>query len=148
MLAVPSAMAPSRRRNKFGDLVDHLVGVDALRDRFVTQDQPVAQAVMHHGAHMEGRDELLAVEPRAYARTTIQRQAAARAGADLDPCSERVAVAIWEPRGVDDVDDIFLRQIRDEDAIDLAARVEDGLLRHRRRFRSMVLWPLRILLAV
>ena len=78
------------------------------------------QAVVHHGAHVVRRDELLAVEPGSHAGAAIEREAAARAGTDLDPFAERVAVPAGEARGEDDVDDIFLRQIRDEDAVDLA----------------------------
>src|ERR1044072_8855785 len=103
---------------------------------------------MYHRAHMVGRDEFLAIEPGADAGTAIQRKAAARAGADLDPLSKRVAVAAGKARGVDNVDDVFLRQIRDEDAVDLAARVENGLLRHRRWFASMVLRLLRVFRAI
>ena len=45
-------MAPSCGRDLFGDLVDHLVGADALRQRLVTEDQAVTQAVVDDAAEI------------------------------------------------------------------------------------------------
>src|ERR1044072_4880752 len=101
-------MAPSRRCDELSALVDYLVGIDTLRNRLVAQDQQVAQAVMYYRAHMVRRYEFLGIEPCAGARAAVEREAAARAGANLDPLAQGVAIAIRESCRIDDVDHVFL----------------------------------------
>src|SRR5262249_19962199 len=80
-----STIPPSRRCNQRGDLVDHLVGGNALRHRLVAQDEPVTQAIVHDSPDMIRCHELTRIEPCTRACAAIEREAAARAGTDLDP---------------------------------------------------------------
>src|SRR5262245_10246685 len=97
---------------------------------------------------MIGSHEPLAVEPGARASAAVEREAAARAGADLNPFAQWLAVAAGKPGRADHVDHVFLGEVGNKDAVDLAARIEDRLLRHRRDLRGMLLWCLRILRAI
>src|SRR5215475_10422748 len=97
--ALAAAMtASSRRCHQRRNLVERLVGAHPVGQRLVAQDEAVSQAVVHDGAHVIGRDEALAVEPGAHARAAVQREAAARAGADLEPFAQGLSVAAREPR--------------------------------------------------
>ena len=129
------------------DLVDGLVGGRALRQRFVTRDEPVAQAIMHHRTHMIGHNEFLAVEPGAHAGTEVQRETAARACADLQPFAERLAALDTGKRVAKTTSTIYFCARSDTKILSsLRARVEDRLLRHGGGLGCGGFWVLRILL--
>ena len=75
----------SRDRDLFDEFVDHLVRAQPIGVGFITQDQPVSQAVVHDRSHIVGSHVIAAVQPGVGARDPVQGEGATRAGADVNP---------------------------------------------------------------
>ena len=79
----------------------------------------MAQAVMHDRADMVWCDEFVPIKPGANARATIERKATSRAGPDLQPFAEWLAITIWVTRREDHIHHVFLSKVGNENLVDL-----------------------------
>jgi hypothetical protein len=67
----------SRHRHLLDDFVDHVVGAQAVGVGFVTQGEPVSQAVMHDCTCVVGSDVIAAVQPGVGAAYLVEGERAA-----------------------------------------------------------------------
>src|SRR5262245_29416770 len=71
--------------DQFDDFGKHLLDCHPVRRGLVAEHDPMPKALRYDGADVVRRDVVAAGHPGVGPRAAVQRQRAARAGADLDP---------------------------------------------------------------